>query len=461
MQFGWHLITREFHCGKIFRNQIIPKSLHDVNSILTSNEYSREFESENRTHACSSYDSNQLGSNSPCEDARTEGSFLHAAGLLVGIFDGHAGGACAQVVSKRILRYLAASLIPQNALYQEMINGGKSSSFLKCHNDKHDFVEELRDLYENSFKKFTNELLENSRTDPEPYDLSKLMENAFLRLDKDISDEAMFSGISQTLSVALSGSVSVVAHVAKNHLHVAACGDCQAVLGSINEHGHWVATKLNHEHNAENTAEVKRILSEHPGSERDTIIRGDRLLSQLAPLRAFGDFRYKWPREKLEKLIVPHFGDQVVPPHYHTPPYLTAKPDVQYHMLTPKDKFLVLASDGLWDVLNPLEVVHLVGEHSIGKASLQPFKLPKKQKLTLNELNEMLKARKLGMEMPIDKNASTHLIRYALGGTDFGLDNARLFHLLSLPSDIVRLFRDDITITILYFDSEYLRNLPA
>jgi len=65
------------------------------------------------------------------------------------------------------------------------------------------------------------------------------------------------------------------------------------------------------------------------------------------------------------------------------------------------------------------------------------------------------------MEMPIDKNASTHLIRWALGGTDFGLDNARLFHLLSLPSDIVRHFRDDITITILYFDSEYLRNLPA
>lgn len=41
-----------------------------------------------------------------------------------------------------------------------------------------------------------------------------------------------------------------------------------------------------------------------------------------------------------------------------------------------------------------MEVVQLVGEHSIGKASLTPFKLPKKQKLTLNELNTMLKARK-------------------------------------------------------------------
>jgi pyruvate dehydrogenase phosphatase len=65
------------------------------------------------------------------------------------------------------------------------------------------------------------------------------------------------------------------------------------------------------------------------------------------------------------------------------------------------------------------------------------------------------------MAKPIDKNASTHLIRYALGGSEYGIDNARLFHLLSLPPDIVRMFRDDITVTILYFDSEYLRNLPA
>jgi pyruvate dehydrogenase phosphatase len=62
---------------------------------------------------------------------------------------------------------------------------------------------------------------------------------------------------------------------------------------------------------------------------------------------------------------------------------------------------------------------------------------------------------------PIDKNASTHLIRWALAGSDYGIDQKRLFQLLSLPPDIVRLFRDDITITILNFDSEYLRNMPA
>ena len=49
------------------------------------------------------------------------------------------------------------------------------------------------------------------------------------------------------------------------------------------------------EHNSDNAAEVKRILGEHPKEEDRDIIRGDRLLGILAPLRAFGDFKFKWP----------------------------------------------------------------------------------------------------------------------------------------------------------------------
>lgn len=318
-----------------------------VNCILSANEYTKEFSEENRGHACIAYDSNQLPSNSPCEDARTEASLIHTTGLLVGIFDGHAGNSCAQVVSKRLMRYISASLMPPSTLRQSLQDGARSNAFLKCHNDKNDFVEELRELYEQSFRKFSAELLEKH---VEHFKMAEVLENAFMRLDQDISDEAMFSGISQTLSVALSGSVGIVAHIDKNHLHVASTGDCQAVLGSINENGDWSAKKMSEEHNAENMVEVKRILAEHPNAERDTVIRGDRLLSQLAPLRAFGDVRYKWSREDLQKLVVPHFGE-VIPPHYHTPPYLTAKPAIQHHILTPKDKFLVLASDGLWDVM--------------------------------------------------------------------------------------------------------------
>lgn len=59
---------------------------------------------------------------------------------------------------------------------------------------------------------------------------------------------------------------------------------------------------------------------------------------------------------------------------------------------------------------------------------------------------------------PLDKNGATHLIRNALGGTEYGIEHSKLAHMLSLPHDIVRLFRDDITVTVIYFNQEFIRN---
>lgn len=59
---------------------------------------------------------------------------------------------------------------------------------------------------------------------------------------------------------------------------------------------------------------------------------------------------------------------------------------------------------------------------------------------------------------PQDKNGATHLIRHALGGTEYGIEHSKLSHMLSLPPDLCRLFRDDMTVTIIYFNQEYIRN---
>jgi len=45
------------------------------------------------------------------------------------------------------------------------------------------------------------------------------------------------------------------------------------------------------EHNTDNLNELHRVISEHPSNEKDTVIKYERLLGQLAPLRAFGDLR--------------------------------------------------------------------------------------------------------------------------------------------------------------------------
>lgn len=338
-----------------------------------------------------SYDSNQLASNRPCEDTRSEASCLHTSGLLVGVFDGHAGHACAQVICKRLMRYIGSGLVPSDFLRQQLDNGVESHGFLQCHNDKVDFVNEIRDTYEESFRAYASELCEQSTN---PFSMKQSLENAFLRLDEDISAEALNNvANNRTMSVAMSGAVACVAHIDGQHLHIANTGDCAAVLGTISDTGQWQTRKLTNEHNSDNVAEVRRILGEHPSTERDSVIRGERLLSQLAPLRALGDFRYKWPVDVLKTIVEPLLAVKVMAPHYLTPPYLTACPEVTHHILTPRDRFLVLATDGLWDMLSPTQVVKLVGEHMHGKAFLQPLNVPK-QDVTLGQISQMLQHRR-------------------------------------------------------------------
>lgn len=329
-----------------------------------------------------------------------------------------------------------------------------------------DIVEDLKPLYKQSFEKFLNEL-STLINDKDHFEMTTVLESAFLQLDSDISKEVtdtfeLTGKVNRkTLSVAVSGACACVAHVDGQHLHVASVGDCNAVIGALSENNDWTANKITVEHNSDNNKEVQRILKEHPLSEKDSVIKYERLLGQLAPLRCLGDQRYKWSKEIMNKIVIPTLGSQVVPPDYHTPPYLSAQPDVFHYRLTPRDKFMVIASDGLWDMMSPHQVVKLVGEHMMGKVFFTPLKLQHKD-MQLGDINDVLKHRKEGLKSkPIDKNAATHLIRHALGGTDYGVEHSRLSEMLTLPQDISRLFRDDISVTVLYFDTEYLRYCPA
>ncbi|KAF7989920.1 hypothetical protein HCN44_008594 [Aphidius gifuensis] len=436
----------------------------EVTRILRSNEFTKEF---NGPNSIKYYDTNQLSSNNPIEDTRSEARCKLTNGHLLGIFDGHGGGACAQVISKRLPAYIAGCLLPTDSL-KKILGVQKHPAKLRDHllefyNDNTDFVSNISKLYNESFLSFLKELAEKSGESD--FQMEKALQNSFLSLDRDLSDEALRklsrSDKARTLSVAMSGCVAVVSHIDGPHLHVAGAGDCRAVLGVYAENEGWSAKMMTVEHNSDNREEVERIWSEHPAIEKQTVIRMERLLGQLAPLRAFGDFRYKWNKEIMSNTVVPYYGESAIPPNYYTPPYLTAKPDVVYHRLTPKDKFLILATDGLWDFISPLEAVRLVGEHMSGKVTLSPLTLSRNN-IKLSEINQMLLQRTKGLKKkPLDENAATHLLRNALGGTEYGIDHSKISQFLTLSDKIVRMFRDDITITVVYMDSEFLRHCPS
>lgn len=80
----------------------------------------------------------------------------------MGVFDGHGGGACAQVVAKRLFNYVTACLLPSDSLNQYASTVSNATSkppdLIQTYNDKVQFVEDVRGIYEQSFVDFVREL---------------------------------------------------------------------------------------------------------------------------------------------------------------------------------------------------------------------------------------------------------------------------------------------------------------
>uniref|UniRef100_A0A0F8AS45 [Pyruvate dehydrogenase [acetyl-transferring]]-phosphatase 1, mitochondrial n=1 Tax=Larimichthys crocea TaxID=215358 RepID=A0A0F8AS45_LARCR len=92
-----HQHSRSYQTTSALRSYILTPP--QVNSILKANEYSfkvPEFDGKN-VSSVMGFESNQLPANAPIEDRRSAATCLQTRGMLLGVFDGHAGCACAQV----------------------------------------------------------------------------------------------------------------------------------------------------------------------------------------------------------------------------------------------------------------------------------------------------------------------------------------------------------------------------
>ncbi|XP_068450632.1 pyruvate dehydrogenase [acetyl-transferring]-phosphatase 1, mitochondrial-like [Clinocottus analis] len=469
-----------------------PMSPAQINRILKANEYSHTLPRGPASHGVLGFHSNMLPSNHPSEDRRSSATCLpgRGGGVLFGVFDGHAGTSCARAVSQRLFYYIAVATLPLRTLaeIERAVEEERAvTPLLEWH--KHPQDHNGTDGGEASFHSLRNywqERLEGEEEEEEEEEeeqgcrLTSALVNAFCRLDYDLSVEAQvhlsmssprrvsLSGEalspSSALRVALSGCTACVAHVSKGVLHLANLGDSRAVLGVKEPNGSWTAVSLTNDHNAQNPDELQRILGEHPPSERRTVVRHDRLLGLLLPFRAFGDVRFKWGAEMLSRVhetrpdILSAVGEafRTQPPHYLTPPYLSARPEVTLHRITPADKFLVLATDGLWELMHRQTVVQLLGEQLTGLQQQRPI-IPGVG-ATLGGLQRLLLDRK-GRVLSVleDQNGATHLLRHALGDDGYGaVAPNRLAKMLSLPPEVARRYRDDITITVIHLNEPEL-----
>ncbi|KAJ3211082.1 hypothetical protein HDU67_004790 [Dinochytrium kinnereticum] len=348
------------------------------------------------------FDTNSVNSNDPVEDYYCQHFFN---GKLIfrplSVFDGHGGPECAALLSKYLASYIAQAISKLPALPQDhLINPSP----------------QRKRLVESALK------------------------SAFQNMDADIIGGAidfapdnlpLDTRIKTNLRSALAGSCALVAYIEGNDVYVSCTGDSRAVLGSRTSDGRFTYVDLSADQTVKNPNEYARLIEEHPGELETVVVRG-RVLGGLMPTRAFGDARYKWSLDIQNKLL-PALSRRSTPRNYKTPPYVTAEPEVTHYLIDPKrDKFLVLATDGLYDELESEEVVSVVGEYMVSKGLVSPqTDVPQRPNRWLH----------------VDDNAATDLLRNALGG----LDEEKTKKLLAIPAPYSRRYRDDITINVLFF----------
>ncbi|XP_043691654.1 probable protein phosphatase 2C 4 [Telopea speciosissima] len=112
------------------------------------------------------------------------------------------------------------------------------------------------------------------------------------------------------------------------------------------------AVQLTLDHSTCVEEEVQRIKNEHPDDA--SALLNDRVKGSLKVTRAFGAGflkQPKWNNALLEMFRIDYVG---------TSPYITCCPSLHHHRLGPKDRFLILSSDGLYQYFTNEEAVSQV-----------------------------------------------------------------------------------------------------
>ncbi|KAI0884536.1 protein serine/threonine phosphatase 2C [Annulohypoxylon maeteangense] len=447
----------ELHTGTFVGEGPIAKSFdgsgRNVLEMLTpdqATEKLRENEASflvNRGQGVLRYDVVQVASNNPIEDDHAE-KIVEVSGqgeetnskdwMFWGVFDGHAGWTTSAKLRQTLISFVAREL---NTTYKAAGTLG---------------------------------------TVPSPEAIDTAIKLGFTRLDHEIVHESVEKVLksnskrvaAELLGPALSGSCALLSFydTSTKTLRVACTGDSRAVLGRRSSSGKWSATPLSEDQTGRNPNEETRMRKAHPGEDR--VIYNGRVLGGLEPTRAFGDASYKWSKEISDRLRASFFG-RSSSPYLKTPPYVTAEPVVTTTNIQPeKGDFLVMATDGLWEMLTNEEVVGLVGKwiesqatspSSNSQLSSVWAKLfgpgqdlpveaggsagPDGQKTPIRLRQWGISPDEKERFVVKDKNVATHLIRNALGGKN----EEQVCALLTLVSPFSRRYRDDLTVQVIFF----------
>lgn len=176
----------------------------------------------------------------------------------------------------------------------------------------------------------------------DPVLLGNALVKAFISLDKALRTHQ--EKPTDRMRADQSGCTAVCTLITPNYIICANAGDSRSVLGTGNR-----TKPLSYDHKPNLEPERKRI--ENAGG----CVQWKRVDGDLAVSRAFGDFQYKTRPD--------------LPPEEQK---VSCWPDIEVHKrLHDEDDVLILACDGVWDVLSSeaavdlVRDIHAAGEHDV------------------------------------------------------------------------------------------------
>jgi len=213
--------------------------------------------------------------------------------------------------------------------------------------------------------------------------------------------------------IAAVGSCVLVGVVCSGTLYIANLGDSRAVMGRVvKATGEVLAIQLSVEHNVSIESVRQELHSLHPDDPQIVVLKHNvwRVKGLIQISRSIGDEYLKKAEFNREPLYSKFRLREPL-----KRPILSSEPTISVHPLQPHDQFIIFASDGLWEHLSNQEAVDIVQNHQRSGSA---------RRLVKAALQEAAKKREM---------------RYS--------------DLKKIDRGVRRHFHDDITVIVVFFDS--------
>ncbi|XP_062219932.1 probable protein phosphatase 2C 25 [Phragmites australis] len=216
------------------------------------------------------------------------------------------------------------------------------------------------------------------------------------------------------------GSCCLVGVIWRGTLYVANLGDSRAVIGCLGRSNKIVAEPLTRDHNASVEEVRQELISRHPDDSQIVVLKHGvwRIKGIIQVSRTIGDAYLKRQEFALDPSITRFRLSEPL-----RRPVLRADPSICTRVLRPQDKFIIFASDGLWEHLTNHQAVEIV--HGNPRAGIA-------KRLVRAALKQAARKREM-----------------------------RYDDLKKVEKGVRRFFHDDITVVVVYIDHALLQERDA